>query len=488
MGLGKKVVCALCTTTLLLSQFNFVKGIENNRDLKNIEVTLAYENLSKAEIEKKMERVAIKYAIPLVILKSIAYEESRMNQFIDGQPLVSYGSYGILQVTPGSYYDFDIERLKYDIDYNLECGAQIIKSKWNTSFNSGWSFSRVGNMDPRVLENWYFTLWAYNGWSSSNNPNTNYNAYQNRVIRNAKDLYGQDITPIAVSSLPASGLPDGSAVYATPENYHIDDFVGAKKGKIVIDKSSEYTGINTIVKSSKDGNKIGELNGKNPIEILEDGVPVNGVLMYKIKEIREDGKGLEGWAHLKKVIKSDFLPEKNTKPLTPKSTDFDKSGLTDIIDLKKILDYKEKFDKKNDTSELSKYDINYDNIIDDKDLEIVNKNSRVKLIDYKKADLSKLKVIDNPVEVDNNYKWEIELKDDVTEEGINKCFIQVIDNRGEEIKVKKIFSQEDKKLIIESTEEYDSAKNYFLIVYNLKYSKYGNNQDENLFIMKFRIK
>ena len=30
--------------------------------------------------------------------------------------------------------------------------------------------SSVGNMDPNILENWYFALWAYNGWSQSNNP------------------------------------------------------------------------------------------------------------------------------------------------------------------------------------------------------------------------------------------------------------------------------------------------------------------------------
>jgi len=63
---------------------------------------------------------------------------------------------------------YDSNKLRYDIKYNIEAGIDVLLNKW--SMSSYKSVSSVGNMDPNVLENWYFALWAYNGWAASNNP------------------------------------------------------------------------------------------------------------------------------------------------------------------------------------------------------------------------------------------------------------------------------------------------------------------------------
>lgn len=139
-------------------------------------------NPSRAELEKKIEEIARKRGIPSVILKSIARVESVYKQFnSDGSVFTGRGgSIGLMQIV-NRYGWFDDTRLKYDIDYNIEAGADVLLRKWDTALKT---IPQIGDMNPNVLENWYFAIWAYNGWSKSNNPNTGLkkNAYQDSNI------------------------------------------------------------------------------------------------------------------------------------------------------------------------------------------------------------------------------------------------------------------------------------------------------------------
>ncbi|MGH2442727.1 MAG: NBR1-Ig-like domain-containing protein [Chloroflexota bacterium] len=51
-----------------------------------------------------------------------------------------------------------------DYRYNIAYGARILAAKWK-------AVPKIGNGDPAVLENWYYAIWAYNGWGWVNNPN-----------------------------------------------------------------------------------------------------------------------------------------------------------------------------------------------------------------------------------------------------------------------------------------------------------------------------
>lgn len=191
-------------------------------------------NPSRENLEDMIDDVAVKRAIPSVLLKSIARVESVYSQFnSDGSPKVNGSSIGLMQVN-NRYGGYDSEKLKYDISYNIEAGADVLLNKWSTSSYN--SVSSVGNMDPNVLENWYFALWAYNGWSSGNNPNTygRGHTYQQLIYDTAENEYGEKINDIDFSYLPKSGKPGRSLTVPTPAYTNSANIVLYEKGDYVM--------------------------------------------------------------------------------------------------------------------------------------------------------------------------------------------------------------------------------------------------------------
>jgi hypothetical protein len=120
--------------------------------------------------------------IPPVILKAIAYIESGWAQ-ASYDPLVKYGQtgpvlvsadcgYGLMQVTSGMQNISGIPSLAQTMAgsnyaFNAARGAQILAQKWN---DAPELHPIAGNRDPHVIENWYFVLWAYNGFAYRNHP------------------------------------------------------------------------------------------------------------------------------------------------------------------------------------------------------------------------------------------------------------------------------------------------------------------------------
>ncbi|TYS17668.1 transglycosylase SLT domain-containing protein [Rossellomorea vietnamensis] len=136
-----------------------------------------YENPSSYEINKLLTEAALEHNVPPEIVKAIAYRESAWKQFKeDGTPVMNLdgdNGIGIMQITNNSNYDTD--RLKTDIKYNIDSGIKILKSKLKLEIPS------VGDGDPDVLENWYFAVLAYNGEYQVNSP----------VFKNNKEKIGQ---------------------------------------------------------------------------------------------------------------------------------------------------------------------------------------------------------------------------------------------------------------------------------------------------------
>lgn len=248
-------------------------------------------NPSKEEIEKIIERKATELGIPSVLLKAIARVETNFTQFReDGSTYIGdHGqSIGMMQINNRSSSAYDRERLKYDIEYNVEAGARILLGKWQSAVkNLPW----IGNMDPNILENWYFAIWAYNGWADSNNPNTNKKnyTYQEMIQRVCKEAYGVEWTLLDPSLLPKTGKPDKeNYVFATPEPFHFGDICFYQVG--------EEVSINSMADLNLRNAPAGEVIGKVPngsrYIVTSDPVLQEGYYWYRILG---EGTQVEGY-------------------------------------------------------------------------------------------------------------------------------------------------------------------------------------------------
>ena len=258
-----------------------------------------YSNPTRSEIEGIIEDVGNEKGIPPVILKAIAYTESGLRQFDGGRPLVSFDgvSYGIMQVTPGVHTSYDLYRLKYDIRYNIEAGASILLSKWDYAFKTYPAIPTIGDGDPGILENWYFAIWAYNGWSQSNNPNmipyehatwTQRISYQDKVLGYAYSQFGQAITHVYENELPESGLPDKYTGFSTPRPYHDVDFERRLNGDVIV-----CTATSGLVLRNDSWDKIGNVPNGSAMVVVKGPQLHNGYLRYNVQVI---GNGVgAGW-------------------------------------------------------------------------------------------------------------------------------------------------------------------------------------------------
>ena len=172
----------------------------------------SYVNPPPAEIRAKLSAAAVARTIPPKILYGIAYQESRWQQFdVNGYPLISEdGGIGIMQVTtiPAGV---DVDRLKTDIDYNISVGADILVAKWGYAPSV---FPVIGEGDPRCYEDWFFAVWAYNGWTAGNQ-------YAYSIWTHIADGRGL-WTGLAVNPVPQAWLVSGFPVapVATPQPAH----------------------------------------------------------------------------------------------------------------------------------------------------------------------------------------------------------------------------------------------------------------------------
>lgn len=114
--------------------------------------------------------------VPPSVLKAVGWVESGWRQFTPQErPLLSFDfGYGIMQITSGMAGAFGNvdgslsssvqSSIASNYRYNIAYGASVLARKRS-------SVPQIGNGDPAVVENWYYALWAYNGWGWVNNPN-----------------------------------------------------------------------------------------------------------------------------------------------------------------------------------------------------------------------------------------------------------------------------------------------------------------------------
>jgi len=130
-------------------------------------------------------------SIPPVLLKSIAWIESSYTQASQqvpyeaiGPALVSFDcGHGIMQVTSGmttplgerGYPSPQQALAATHFAYNIARGAAILADKWNAAPEDRPIAGTDTGGDPAIIENWYFAVWSYNGFTGpganrSNHP------------------------------------------------------------------------------------------------------------------------------------------------------------------------------------------------------------------------------------------------------------------------------------------------------------------------------
>jgi len=151
-----------------------------------------------AAVKAKLRAAAAARGIPPEILYAIAYHESRWRQFDGGgHPLVSPdGGIGIMQVTSSGRYD--VERLKTDIGYNIAAGADLLLAKLAVT-------PRIGKGSRDCYENWFYAVWAYNGWTP-NNP------YAYTIWDQVGSGHGDWWAGVPVTPVPRTWLVNGLGV------------------------------------------------------------------------------------------------------------------------------------------------------------------------------------------------------------------------------------------------------------------------------------
>ncbi len=160
-----------------------------------------------SQVKDKLAAAALARGIPPEILYAVAYWESGWRQLDSGgHTLVSPdGGIGVMQVT--SYGNYDVGRLQTDIDYNINAGADILLGKLAET-------PRIGDGNKSVYENWFYAVWAYNGWTR-NNP------YPYEVWSLIASGAGGLWAGVPVSAIPAGALENGIGVpVPTPQPAH----------------------------------------------------------------------------------------------------------------------------------------------------------------------------------------------------------------------------------------------------------------------------
>ena len=128
---------------------------------------------------------------PPVLLKAIAWIESALTQASQqvpfeaiGPALVSFDcGYGLMQVTSGmttplgeqGYPSPEQALVVTHFAYNVARGTAILADKWNMAPEGRPIAGTDTGGDPAIIENWYFAVWGYNGFTGpganrSNHP------------------------------------------------------------------------------------------------------------------------------------------------------------------------------------------------------------------------------------------------------------------------------------------------------------------------------
>lgn len=129
--------------------------------------------------------------MPVEVLRAVAWVESGITMASRsvayeslGDALISFDcGHGVMQVTTGMTLPLGPDRRPSETQvsvathyaYNIARGAAILVDKWNRAPQSRPIAGTDTNSSPELIENWYYAVWSYNGFSGpgairSNHP------------------------------------------------------------------------------------------------------------------------------------------------------------------------------------------------------------------------------------------------------------------------------------------------------------------------------
>ena len=149
-----------------------------------------YFGLPPVEVGARELRAGGARRVPATLLKAIAWEESTMTMASRatrfdsrGPALVSFDcGHGLMQVTTGMTVplgDGGEPTLRQasvatHYGYNIARGAAILADKWNQAPETRPIAGSDTLSDPSVIENWYFAVWSYNGFTAPGSRSSNH--------------------------------------------------------------------------------------------------------------------------------------------------------------------------------------------------------------------------------------------------------------------------------------------------------------------------
>ncbi|MDX8361144.1 S-layer homology domain-containing protein [Cytobacillus sp. IB215316] len=188
-------------------EVGFNRGSESLRitynNIEESKITNEQLNLqnSLTFLEKKqlLSEIANEYRIPAEVLKAIAYVETGMMQFDDdGHPIISEnGGLGMMQIRLSdeemNERGIDRHQLETDTRYNVEVAAQLLNEYWESS-----KLPKINEHDRSIIEDWYFTIMAYDGLTKQNDPHIEHEQapYQERVFEAIREHSLVDVQQI----------------------------------------------------------------------------------------------------------------------------------------------------------------------------------------------------------------------------------------------------------------------------------------------------
>jgi hypothetical protein len=150
----------------------------------------SYFRTPQVETGTRNNRVDGPRALPVEVLRAIGWVESsltmasRSTRFESiGPALVSFDcGHGVMQVTSGMTVPLGSGNqptenqvaVATSYPHNIARGAVILASKWNNAPQLRPIVGTDTGGDPAIIENWYYAVWAYNGFTGPGSKKSNH--------------------------------------------------------------------------------------------------------------------------------------------------------------------------------------------------------------------------------------------------------------------------------------------------------------------------
>ena len=146
--------------------------------------------LPRVEIGTRQTRAEGTRQLPAELLRGLGWVESQLTMASRsvrfesiGDTLVSFDcGHGIMQVTTGMTVPLgpagraseDQVRVATHYVFNAARGAVLLADKWNQAAQQRPIVGTDTNSDPNLIENWYYAVWSYNGFTGPGRRGSNH--------------------------------------------------------------------------------------------------------------------------------------------------------------------------------------------------------------------------------------------------------------------------------------------------------------------------